>query len=511
VGQRLAEFALEIRDNGELALTGADGAVVWSSGIPPVPAIAGAGDRTVARGSTMRRGQSLRGQSLTSDDGSTVLFHDGRAARIILRGRTSHWDRFPGQENVLVLDEDGFLRSRALDGTVLEQIAGPGAGLVLVRGAAELRDDAGDVEWASADRSTRLAPVREPAVPQNDDLAAWFGALAGEGHGYSVAVVKDSTPLEVLQRTGIPRDSVVQGTWRQLQQRRDAEHPDGGHVAAAVAVGTDVLLVSDDPALPAAALSPSTSAAALHQPFGGNGFGGTFTLHQDGRLVAELRDAPRRLKGLKVAEVAAALDDVPDDSHRHELVFRTSGVILSAAGLGGPLIGGALAPAPSAAPAPPVAGPAEPPLAVEGYDGMNPLVIRTDFTDEDAWDQVVGELRAPWVNDDPSYPYLISDPRYAGAPAERVLQDVHAALPGWDPSVPGAIFIADSNTMHEKGHPLLAVSTERDGEPFAADEEEFVTQFRLLPNAAVEISLNLGIGNMDFDDFAGDAVYERMT
>ena len=336
-------------------------------------------------------------------------------------------------------------------------------------------------------------------------------ALVGEGHGYSVAVVKDSTPLEVLQRTGIPRDSVVQGTWRQLQQCRDAAHPDEGHVAAAVAVGTDVLLVSDDPALPAAALSPSTLAAALHQPFGGNGFGGTFNLHQDGRLVAELRDAPRRLKGLKVAEVAAALDDVPDDSHRHELVFRTSEVIPSAAGLGGSLIGGALAPVPSAAPVPPVAGPAEPPLAVEGYDGMNPLVIRTDFTDEDAWDQVVGELRAPRVNDDPSCPYLISDPRYAGAPAERVLQDVHAALPDWDPSLPGAIFIADSNTMHEKGHPLLAVSTEWDGEPFTEDEEESVTQFRLLPNAAVEISLNLGTGNMDFDDFAGDAVYERMT
>jgi hypothetical protein len=93
--------------------------------------------------------------------------------------------------------------------------------------------------------------------------------------------------LEVLQRTGIPRDSVVQGTWRQLQLCRDAAHPDEEHVAAAVAVGTDVLLVSDDPALPTAALSPSTSAATLHQPFGGNGFGGTFNLHQDGRLVAD--------------------------------------------------------------------------------------------------------------------------------------------------------------------------------------------------------------------------------
>jgi hypothetical protein len=65
--------------------------------------------------------------------------------------------------------------------------------------------------------------------------------------------------------------------------------------------------------------------------------------------------------------------------------------------------------------------------------------------------------------------------------------------------------------MHGTGHPLLAVSTEWDGEPFKEDEEDFVTQFRLLPNAAVEISTNLGLGNMDFEDFAGDGLYERMV
>jgi hypothetical protein len=43
-----------------------------------------------------------------------VLFDDGRAVRIILRGQTSHWDRFYGQQTVLVLD-DGFLRSRVLN------------------------------------------------------------------------------------------------------------------------------------------------------------------------------------------------------------------------------------------------------------------------------------------------------------------------------------------------------------------------------------------------------------
>jgi hypothetical protein len=503
---------LEMRDSGELALTGADGAVVWSSGIPQVPAMAGAGHRTVARGSTMRRGQSLRGQSLTSDDGSTVLFHDGRVLRIILRGRTSHWDRFYCQENVLVLDEDGFLCSRALDGAVLEQIAGPGAELVLVRGAAELRDHEGAVVWASAGRSTRLAPVREPTMPQNDDLAAWFDALAGEGRGYCVAVVKDSTPLEVLQRTGVPRRTVMQARWRQMRRSRDAAHPDDGNVVAAIAIGPDVLVVSDDPALPVAALSPSTSVAALQQPSEGNFFG-TFSLYQNGRLVAEMRDQPRRHKGGEVPEVAAALGEVTHDLHRHELVFRASGVVPSAVELGGALYGGILVPEQSAVPASPAAESAEsaesPLLAAQGHYGMSALVVRTDFTDEDAWDQVVRELRLPWVDDAPAEPCLISDPRYAGAPAERVLQDVQTALS--DPDLPGAVFIADSTTMRETEHPLLAVSTEWNGEPFAEDEEEFSTQFRLLPNAAVEISSNLGLGNMDFDDFAGDGVYERMT
>ncbi|WP_405594595.1 DUF6924 domain-containing protein [Streptomyces sp. NBC_01092] len=155
-----------------------------------------------------------------------------------------------------------------------------------------------------------------------------------------------------------------------------------------------------------------------------------------------------------MAEIAAALDDIPFGFGRHELVFRTSAVVPSAAELGGPLLGGVLTPAQSSS-ATPAAESAEPPLAVEGYDDENPLVIRTDFTDEDAWDRIVEELRAPLVDDDPVDPHLNSDPRYADAPTERGLQDVRAALAG--PSLPGAVFIADSTTMHGTGHPLLAV------------------------------------------------------
>jgi hypothetical protein len=156
------------------------------------------------------------------------------------------------------------------------------------------------------------------------------------------------------------------------------------------------------------------------------------------------------------------------------------------------------------------------------YDDMHALVVRTDFTDEAAWERVARELRKPLPGDEPASPYLISDPGYADATAERVLQDVRETLsslvpPGWaGPCLPGAVFIADGTTMSEPGHPLLAVSTEEDDETPEEDGpeedgEDFGRRFRLLPDAAVEISVNLGLGNMDFADFAGDGVYERMV
>jgi hypothetical protein len=313
------------------------------------------------------------------------------------------------------------------------------------------------------------------------------------------SLTSPSGRFTLLHSAGAPSLAVrvVQGTWPELQRRRDAAYPDGGHVVAAVAVGPDVLVVSDDPALPAATLSPGTSVAALRQPPMGYP---AFSLHQDGRLVAERREDPRRRKGLDAAEVAAAVNEIVGYFDGLELVFRTSQVVPSAAALGGVLLGGTLAPARSASvpSAPPAAGPLS---AIEGYDSMEPLVVRTDFTDEAAWIRVVRRLRKPWVDDRPVNPCLVSDLGYADAPAGRVLQDVRTALTG--PARPEAVFIADSTTMRETGHPLLAVSTKWDGKPFDDDEEEFVTQFRVLPDAVIEVTANLGIANAGFEDFAG--------
>ncbi|WP_265736677.1 DUF6924 domain-containing protein [Streptantibioticus cattleyicolor] len=497
---------LEMRDTGDLVLTDAHGGIVWSTGIPEVPAASGELP-TVARGSRMRRGESLYGQTLTSADGSTVLFHDGRVLRCIVKGHTSHWDRFYDQHNVLELGEDGVLRALALDGSELERIAGPGTELVVARGAAELRDETGGVVWASANGPARLdgTPVREPAVPRNDVLAAWFGALIGQGRGFCVAVVEESSPTQVLERLGVVPCSVVRGTWRQLQQRREAVG--AGSVVAVVAAGPDVIVLSDDATLPVARSVLAESVAVVHAPAGGNGYGARFTLHQRGELVSEFTDQPFRRKGVKVPEVAAALAENDRDRHRFELLFRVCGVVPDAAGLGGVLLGGV--PVPSAEPVvAPDTGDALPPLVIAERDTLSPLVIRTDFSDEDAWNQVVTRLGEPWMDNIPE-PHLVCEPAYDGVPAERVLKAVRAALP--EPDLPGAVFIADATTMRHKAHPPLAVSTEWDGEPFEPDEEAFVTQFRIRPDAAIEVSCNLGIGTMDFEDFAGSDVGERMV
>jgi hypothetical protein len=128
-----------------------------------------------------------------------------------------------------------------------------------------------------------------------------------------------------------------------------------------------------------------------------------------------------------------------------------------------------------------------------------PIVIRTDFTDDAAWSRVVEQLFKPLDDGLPLAPHLISDPRYADAAHERILHDVLATLS--DPWLPDAVFVADATTMRTPGFPLLALAVEPE------DDEE--SEFRVFADAAVVVSLNLGFGNMDFEDFAGDEPYER--
>ncbi|HEX2130806.1 MAG TPA: hypothetical protein VHH15_04540 [Actinophytocola sp.] len=114
----------------------------------------------------------------------------------------------------------------------------------------------------------------------------------------------------------------------------------------------------------------------------------------------------------------------------------------------------------------------------------NPLLVRTDFTDDAAW----AGLRAE-VDDE----YLT----YVADPAHRDLSpaDLLSLLPPDSPHP--VLVVADATTFARDDHPLLVVDL---------DEEPGRT-FRAAPDAVRTVVGNLSIQNMGFEDFL-DSVSE---
>jgi hypothetical protein len=139
------------------------------------------------------------------------------------------------------------------------------------------------------------------------------------------------------------------------------------------------------------------------------------------------------------------------------------------------------------------------------------LLVRTDFTDDDAWDLVCAEATREYgpdafcANVEP-----FSDPAWTGATWEAV----KAAVPegGGGSSV---LFIADSVTFASREHPVLVIDLQ---DTFLSPEEfpEIVdrTPFRCAPAALWEVENNLNLANLDWEDFAGstddDGIYRGM-
>jgi hypothetical protein len=215
--------SLEVRDNGEVVLLDGAGGTVWTTGTRVGPALWPDDWPSPGRGAVLRRGQSLRRQSLTSDDGSTVLFHYDRGVQLRDRGGQMSWSvaiRADGTDGTyLALDEDGMLRIRAGGGSMLE-LAGPGQELVVVRDRAQLRDAAGSAVWTTARGGLPDAMPLGPPGPAQSRLEVWIDSLTA-GRGYSAAVVLDVEPAEALRRRGLPDSAVSRSTW----ERRWADTP----------------------------------------------------------------------------------------------------------------------------------------------------------------------------------------------------------------------------------------------------------------------------------------------
>ena len=86
------------------------------------------------------------------------------------------------------------------------------------------------------------------------------------------------------------------------------------------------------------------------------------------------------------------------------------------------------------------------------------LLVRTDFTDDGAWAQVVGEATRPSPEGFEANVRAFSDPAADGAAWES-LRDAAMATP--EDEYASVLFVVDSSTLRSPDHPILVVSTSR--------------------------------------------------
>ncbi|MFF3574620.1 DUF6924 domain-containing protein [Nocardia jiangxiensis] len=197
---------LTVQDDGALALLDAAGTAVWQIG-DHAPCT-GTG-HTPPRGEMLRRGQTLRGQSLTSVDGGAVLSQQpGNGIRLFEPDGYQAWVSDSVRKAAeLALDDDGFLRVRDAQGAVLEELGGPADHLVVVPGGEiRLRTDAGEVLWR-AGRYVFDGPDAIPVAPARPLTPAALEAVFNTR----------STPIV---RTDFSDDDAWERAWRDITRLR---------------------------------------------------------------------------------------------------------------------------------------------------------------------------------------------------------------------------------------------------------------------------------------------------
>lgn len=123
------------------------------------------------------------------------------------------------------------------------------------------------------------------------------------------------------------------------------------------------------------------------------------------------------------------------------------------------------------------------------------LVLRTDFSDDAAWESLCAAIRAPIHEPGTgavrAYVECISDRAYEGLTAEQII----AACLGqpWNPRV---LFVIDRIALTTPERPVLVVNLGR---------YETGRTFRVIPSQVQGVENNLSIGNMDFEEFADNA------
>lgn len=118
------------------------------------------------------------------------------------------------------------------------------------------------------------------------------------------------------------------------------------------------------------------------------------------------------------------------------------------------------------------------------------LVVRTDFSDDAAFDDVCGLISSGDCEGYMPDVVRFEDRRLSGAAPDEVYQrcvDTDIEY----------LFIADARSIADPEHPLLVLNAD-------SDDERTGATFRTLPAQVCSIDANLGISNMDYREFADE-------
>ncbi|TJZ76028.1 hypothetical protein FCG67_18595 [Rhodococcus oryzae] len=141
-----------------------------------------------------------------------------------------------------------------------------------------------------------------------------------------------------------------------------------------------------------------------------------------------------------------------------------------------------------------------------GDRGGDSLFIRTDFSNGAAWREVVAAAMAAGEGDESEFMACltcIDNPANDGLSISELLKRIGDQPPYY-------VFIADTTTITDPEHPILAVDTG------PADSGHGRGQtVRVIPSQMWSIENNLSLANMDFEDFADaagpDGVYRGFS
>lgn len=125
-------------------------------------------------------------------------------------------------------------------------------------------------------------------------------------------------------------------------------------------------------------------------------------------------------------------------------------------------------------------------MRITPTDPGTPMLIRTDFTDGQAWQRVADAALAPSSHGFRAQLELVDDPCDEGLTVEQAV----AALPAGQG--PFLTFLADPITITDPEHPIVVVDL--GWEPGR--------HFRVAPAAMWSVENNLSLSNMDWEDFA---------